>query len=186
MYQTLTLYSESNCLLRYGPSCTHLTEEQDQIIDNYNTSRHAATKDLNRCNDLGLILLYIWSSSLITRQFHRQSSNIRSRCWDVHDTISDYVKQNPYTESLVVHDLFYYSPSYRTRRESPTQVLRHSTRDTKDKMKDNITLLCLKQNKTRSGQVLLFLPRISIDVCSLALTISKPPSPWAQFYQICN
>lgn len=40
----------------------------------------------------------------------------------MHNTISDYVKQNPYTVSLVVHDLFYYSPSSRTRKESPTYV----------------------------------------------------------------
>lgn len=40
----------------------------------------------------------------------------------MHNTISDYVKQNPYTVSLVVHDLFYYSPSSRTRKESSTQV----------------------------------------------------------------
>lgn len=87
-----------------------------------NTSCNAAMKDLNRCvtKSSALVLLYFLSSSLLTRQFHRQSSNIGSWCWDVHNTISDYVKQNPYTVSLVVHDLFYYSPSSRTRKESPT------------------------------------------------------------------
>lgn len=60
-----------------------------------------------------------------------------------------------------------------TEKVQPRYIL-HSTKGKKDKMKDNFTFICLKQKKkTRWGQLLTIIPRISIDVCSLALNISK-------------
>lgn len=137
-------------------------------------------KDLNRCvaKSSALVLLYFLSSSLITRQFYRQSSNIGSWCWDVHNTISDYVKTKPiYRIVSCSWRVLLFSFISHKKRKSHLGIYCTQRGARKTRWRTISHSFVWNKIKPRPGQLLLFVPHISIDVCSLALKISKPPTP---------